>query len=113
MEDFGTIVLTVVVVVAFTALLSWFSWRKRKQSWEGVVTEIGSKRVVRNRLEEDEAPIYDDFVVIRYRTDLGKKGKLSVPTHGFEKYFSGLQVGERLIKESGQDLPRRVDPPKA
>jgi hypothetical protein len=109
MEDVQTTILTVGVVVGFTALLTWFSWRKRAASWAGVVTEISAKQVQRNRQEEDEAPLYEEFIVIRYRTDEGKKGKLTLPGHGYEKFFPGLAVGDRLVKEAGQDLPGRVD----
>lgn len=109
MEGAQTIILTVVVVLGFTAVLTWFSWRKRAASWEGVVTEIRSKRVERNRGEEDQTPIYDDLLVIRYRTDGGQKGKLTVPEYGFRKHFPDLEPGHRLVKESGQDLPRRAD----
>lgn len=108
MENLGTIVLTVVVVVAFTALLTYFSWRKNKQSWEGVVTELKTKRIERNRMEEDQPALYDEHVVIHYRTDAGGRGKFSLPQYHFDKHYPGLQVGERLSKVSGEDLPRRV-----
>jgi len=105
MEDAQSIILTVVVVVGFTALLTWHSFRKKAQSWGGLVTEIAGKQVCTNSLEEDEPATYESYVVIRYRTDEGKRGKLSLRKHAFDQLYSGLAVGDRLRKDSGEYMP--------
>lgn len=74
--------------------------RKRGKAWKAVVTDI-------RRLQDfDDEQADQDYVVIRYRTDAGKKGKLQLDSFGFAQRYASLEVGDRLIKEPGQDYPR-------
>ncbi len=107
MEDLGTLFLTVVVVVVFTAFLSLRQRRKTAAAWQATVTRIEKKRIERNRLE-DEPALYDEQIWIRYRTDAGKKGKVQLPSQVFEERYAGLKEGDRLNKSPGEDFPERI-----
>ena len=98
---------TIVVVVAFTALLAFFSMKKRNASWQGQVTEI-TERKVRTSENSDQSVNWERAVDIRYRTDEGKKGKFTVPQHAFAQEYAGLAPGDRLIKEKGVYFPRKA-----
>ncbi len=109
MGSMGEILLTVVVVVGFTAILTLFQRRKQASSWQGTVTKIEQKQIERNRLEDGPA-IYEEQVWIRYRTDGGKRGKLQLTPQQFEQHYAGLVEGCRLNKEAGEALPERLEP---
>lgn len=93
------IVYIVIVVVAFTAILTWIGMRQRAAAWAGVVTDIREHKYMRNEIEEEE-------MIISYRTDAGKNGKLKMNKWAYGQNFADLRVGDRLIKESGQYIPR-------
>jgi len=93
------ILYSVLAFVGLTALLTWISMRQRAAAWSGVVTDIREHSYWKNEVEEEE-------MIVTYRTDAGKKGKLKMNTWAFGQSFPGLQVGDRLIKESGQYTPR-------
>lgn len=90
---------TVVVVVAVTGILTWVSMRQRAAAWSGVVTNIHKHSYMRNETEEEE-------MIISYRTDTGKSGKLKMNSYAYKQTYPDLQVGDRLLKESGQYMPR-------
>ena len=98
MELFGGILLAVVLAV----VIMFFQKKKTKAAWQGVVTKI-----------KEEADYYDDEnnfregqILIHYRTDAGKKGKVRMRRQHFGKMFPGLKAGDRLVKEAGETLPQ-------
>jgi hypothetical protein len=48
------------------------------------------------------------LVIVRYRTDGGRKGKFKLEEGACARYFPGLQAGDRLVKTEDEALPRRV-----
>jgi len=97
---FGGIFLAVVLAV----VIMFFQKKKTKASWQGVVIKI-----------KEEADYYDDEdnfregqILIHYRTDAGKKGKIRMSRGHFGKMFPGLKIGDRLVKQAGEALPRWV-----
>ena len=101
MELFGGILLA----VALTVVIMFFQRKKTKASWQGAVTKI-----------KEEADYYDDEnnfregqVLVHYQTDAGKKGKIRLSRQHFDRVFPGLKVGDRLVKQAGEALPRRAD----
>ncbi len=105
LADVGTIALTVLVVVGFTTLLTWLSWRKRNEAWEGTVTEIRRRQI--NRNSGEKVAVYEERMVVRYRTDTGTKGKFTLPPQALDQRYPGLKTGDRLVKRAGQYLPDR------
>lgn len=92
------IVYTIIVVVAFTAILTFFSMRNKAASWAGAVTDIRRHTYMKNEIEEEE-------IIISYRTDAGKKGKIKLNPHAYNQLYSDLNVGDRLVKKSGEYMP--------
>ncbi|WP_019626128.1 hypothetical protein [Thioalkalivibrio sp. ALJT] len=100
MEDMlgllGGIGLAVVISIALMA----YQKKKRNQAWAGAVTDIRQFEAT----EEDRPG--KEYVRVRYRRDDGKKGKLTLERYQYQQMFPDLKVGDRLIKEVGQDHPR-------
>jgi hypothetical protein len=107
LDNFGQIILVVVVVVAVTAILTWFQARKKGLVWQGTVTQIKHKMVDRNRNEEGSAEL-EEFVAVYYRTDNGKKGKLSFRAREFNQLFPDLKIDDRLDKQAGEYNPKKA-----
>ncbi len=105
MGNIGLIILVVVVVVAFTALLTWFQAKKKAEVWQGTVTKIKHKTI--DRSGTDEPARLEDVVYIHYRTDEGKKGKLQLDKRQFNQQYPDLQVNDRLDKQAGEYMPRK------
>lgn len=104
MEDGMDTVYVVLVVIAVAVVLTLISKRQRDQSWQGTVTDI-SKYTYRRNQDDDQC---EEGRTISYQQDTGKRGKIKVQMPAFQKYFSDLQVGDRLIKEKGEYMPRIV-----
>ena len=92
----------ILVAIALSVVIMLFQKRKKKESWQGVVTKV-----------KEEADYYDDennfregMVVIHYRTDAGKKGKFRLRKNQFGKMFPNLKAGDRLAKQAGEALPQ-------
>lgn len=93
------ILYAIIAFVALTAIFTFFGMRQRAAAWRGVVTDIREHTYWKNEVQEEE-------MIISYRTDAGKKGKLKMNTWAYNQNYAGLQVGDRLVKESGQYMPR-------
>ena len=98
------IVLTILVVVAFSVILTLISMRNRNKSWEGTVTEIKSYTVTSNR--GDDMDHREEGIAIKYQEDSGKRSVLKINMPTFNKFFTALEIGDRLIKKSGEYLPQ-------
>jgi hypothetical protein len=98
------VVYTVAFVIAVTALLTWMSARSRAKGWRGVVTDIQRRTFMKNDVPQEE-------VVIRYRTDSGKPGKLRLDPWSYAKLFAPLAVGDTLVKVPGETGPKKETAP--
>ena len=98
------ILYSVVLFLALTAVLTYFSARKRAKNWRGVVTDIRRRTYMKNEVAQEE-------VVIRYRTDGGKSGKLRLDPWNYEKLYQQLAVGDTLVKTPGEYLPKKESAP--
>ena len=90
----------VIAFVVVTAILTFYSMSKRKQSWSGVVVSVKTKT------ETDQDGNYaQDYLIIKIKLDNGKTIKKKYPKHWFlNKYPNGVDVGDRLRKARGEDL---------
>jgi len=96
------IVYVVLVVIAVSVVLTLVSKRQRDQSWQGTVTDIRSYTYRRNQ-EDDHR---EEGRAISYQQDTGKRGKIKLEMPAYQKYYSDLKVGDRLIKEKGEYTPK-------
>ena len=94
----------ILLAIAIGVVIMMFQKKKIKESWSGVVVKL--KR---------EADYYDDDDnfregdnIIHYKTDTGKKGKIRLRDYDMQRMYPNLKVGDRLLKESGQDYPKVV-----
>lgn len=93
------IVYTVIAVVVVTAIFTYKAMRQRAASWSGEVTKIRKHQWSSDDVDHEE-------MVISYRTDAGKKGKLKLNPFVYNQLFSDLRVGDRLVKTSGEYMPK-------
>jgi hypothetical protein len=96
-----SLVIVILVVVAAAAGLTYVSARRRAKSWSGVVTDIR-----RQTVQNDDA--VENVVVIQYRTDTGTIGNERLPAADFAKTYPTLAVGDRLVKNPGEYLPKKI-----
>jgi len=94
------VALTIIVIVVIILILMLIQKRKVASSWTGTVTAI-DKRTIRKSKHK-----HDHEMVIKYRTDMNKNGKFSIVESAFAQYFPNLQIGDRLVKVSGEYLPK-------
>lgn len=87
-------VLTVLVVIAVTALLSFFSYKKKQESWEG--------ELVKKNHREDQESGKSTYQLIFKTTEGGKK-KLMVN----QATFDSFDIGTKVKKSSGEYLPKK------
>ncbi len=95
-------VYVVIAVIAFSVVLTLISKRRRDQSWEGTVTDI-RKYTYRRNQDDDHS---EEGRAISYRKDSGRRGEIKVEMPAFQMSYSDLRVGDRIIKEKGEYLPR-------
>lgn len=98
------IVYTIVFFCALTALLTWIGIRNKAKGWRGVVTDIQRKTRWNNDVPQE-------VVVIKYRTDAGKSGKLRVDGWNYGRLYQQLVVGDRFVKVPGEPMPKRESAP--
>jgi len=89
------------IIAAVAAIALYHSWKKQT-AWRGTVTGI----------EERPAAGIDgldvkDYVDVYYETDEGRRGRFRIARKKFDRFHSGLQVGDRLIKYPGEVYPRK------
>ena len=92
------------LAIALGVVIMFFQKKKMQASWYGVVTNV-----------KEEADYYDDdnnfqegLIVIHYRTDAGKKGKIRLRKDQFLKMFPDLKTGDRIVKRAGDAFPQQV-----
>ena len=90
----------VIGFVVVTAILLFYSRTKRKQSWSGEVT--GLKTITQT---DQDGNYSEDYLVIKIKLDSGKIIKNKFPKHWFlNKFPNGVHVGDRIVKNSGEDM---------
>ncbi len=100
MEDIVGLIMGIGLAVIIALIVMQMQKRKRGRSWSGVV--IGIRRFN----ETDHSRAARDHVVIKYRTDQGKKGKLHLDDVSYGRLYAKLKIGDRLFKQAGEDYPR-------
>ena len=101
-------VYAIAAFVALTVILTLIGLKQRNSSWQGAVTKLRTYSVDRNKSNDGPAD-YEDWITLYYRTDGGKKGKFDFPKKGFDDIYTGLKVGDRLVKNKGEYYPQKVD----
>ena len=90
-------------VIAFavvTAILTFYSMSKRKQSWSGEVVSVKTKTET-----DQDGNFTEDYLIIKIKLNNGKIIRQKYPKHWFlNKYPNGVDVEDRLNKASGEDL---------
>jgi MFS superfamily sulfate permease-like transporter len=94
------IVYGILLAIGLSVLIMIVQKRKMKESWEGVITKVEKEE------REDDEGIPYTYYHIHYRTEQGKKGKLSLTEYQFNTYFPHIKEGDRLIKETGEMYPK-------
>jgi hypothetical protein len=98
---YAWLLLIFLVGVGFLALLRAV---RRKGHWTGTVVDIKEDSFFCTRYGARPTE-----VVIAYRRDDGKKGKLRLYPGQLDVFFpDGIKVGDRLVKEEGDDMPKVV-----
>lgn len=91
--------LTIIVVVGFTAILTFFSLKKKNEEWKGYL------------LDKKESSYRDDndFVKTTYtlifKTSEGKKKKMNVDIKTFQNFIKD----KKYKKEKGTYLPKEIE----
>ena len=94
--------------VAATVLLTLYTRRKMRARWCGVVEEVKPYRRDRNSGDRDTAAVYEDMVRVRYHTDAGRRGSLTLKKAQFTALFGELRSGDAIAKEPGAYYPRKI-----
>lgn len=103
--DAGELILTIVVVAAVTLALTIWTMRRKASTWSGEVEKV--REISRTRQRDDNAPRTTKYYVqIRARTDAGKRVKVELERHVFQRlYPTGLEPGDRITKKAGEWHP--------
>jgi len=91
----------IILVGLIGGVMLYRSWR-RQQAWRGVVT-----RIVEKPAEGIDGLDVKDHVEIYYRREEGRTGKIRLEKKKFDRFYFGLREGDELIKEAGEDYPRK------
>lgn len=105
----GELALTIVVVAAVTLALTLWTMRRKASTWSGEVETV--REVRRTRQRDENAPRTTKYYVqIRARTDAGKRVKVELEKHVFQRlYPTGLEPGDRITKQAGEWYPTLSD----
>jgi hypothetical protein len=93
------LIIGAVVVIAVSMALIQKS--RTGAEWTGRVESISRKTACREQCAQT-------FVIVRYRTGAGKRGKFELDAGAFARYFPGLKEGDGLVKTAAEGLPRQV-----
>lgn len=91
------------IVIAFAVILTLIQKSRLNAAWSGRVESIGR----RNAYQGGNKRLKLQLVVVRYRTNAGKRGKFELEESAFARYFPDLQAGDGLIKSAREGLPRK------
>ncbi len=88
--------LTIIVVVTFTAILTFFSLKNKNDSWSGFLLEKKKKTY------KDDNDIERNTFTLVFKTDTGKTKKMNVDEVTFNKY----EENKKYVKEKGNYFPK-------
>jgi len=94
--EIGELVLTIVVVVGFTAILTFFAQKQKKSSWTG--------QLIKKRQSYDDETGRTTYKLI-FKTDEGKKKRVQMKS---KQEFDNWEEGENAIKVSGEYFPKKA-----
>jgi hypothetical protein len=92
-------ILVIGAVVAVALAFVLIQKGRMVSAWSGRVESIERKSVCRDECGQT-------LVVVRYRTEAGRRGKFELEAGACARYFPGLKEGDRLIKTEEEALPR-------
>jgi hypothetical protein len=97
-------ILVIGVVIAAAVILTLLQKGRMNAVWSGRVDSI-SRRIV---YQGGNKLLRRQMVVVRYRTNAGKRGKFELEESVFARYFPDLQTDDGLIKSAQEGLPRKA-----
>lgn len=92
----------VIGFIVVTTIFTLLGMRQRNASWQGTVSKIAPYSY------RDAQERHHEGVKVFYKTDTGKRGKLDLNPHAYNQYFADLQVGDRMSKEKGEYIPKKI-----
>lgn len=92
-------VLTVVFVLAVTAIFSFFSFRQKQSSWTGIVVD---KKYTEADTDDDSST--PEKHTVTFKTNMGKKVKVTVSKADYDNY----QIGDTATKTKGSYYPVKI-----
>lgn len=95
----------ILAAIGLSIVIMFFQKRKKQDSWKGTVTKI-KEDLYNPSLYSENNTNFQDYVDVYYRTDRGKKGKIHLYKSQFDSLYSQLKVGDKLIKEAGEEYPK-------
>jgi len=99
----------IMAAVALSIVIMFFQKKKKKSNWSGIVIKIKTKEA--NYNADSEYTSNSDWttqIFIHYKMDSGKKGKIHMAKQHYDKMYSALKVGDKLIKKEGADFPEII-----
>lgn len=99
----------ILLAVALSVVLTLYTRRRTSRTWQGVVEDVRSYRRDRSTSSESVAQ-FESYIQVRYRTDTGRRGKITLKKRQFDAALAGLKPGDRLVKEAGSYYPRKAEP---
>lgn len=108
-EDNMEIFYGIMAAVALSVVIMFFQKKKKQSKWSGSVIKIATKEANYNSDPEyTSANDWTTQIFIHYKMDSGKKGKIHMAKQHYDKMYSALKVGDRLIKKEGADFPEII-----
>ncbi len=104
LEGATLVVVTVAVVLAFTAVLLLYSKRRTAKTWKGSVVKV---RTYQMQKHQDE-PL-KDYTDVHFRTEAGRRVRLKMEKAQYDATCpGGLQTGDRVEKVGGEWWPKKL-----
>ena len=91
--------LTVVFVIAVTAIFSYFSYRQKKSGWTG---ELIDKKYIEADSDDDSSTPEKHILI--FKTNTGKKVKVTVS----KDTYNAFSLGDQASKKSGEYYPKKI-----
>jgi len=108
MNDLPIIIITIALVAVITIVVYFFSRKRMNNSWEGVVEKITKRKKHQNRYGDDLVDIVC-FVTVYCRTTSNSIVSFKTEESNYLSRFAGeLKQGDRLKKEVGEWLPKKI-----
>lgn len=90
------LILTIIFVLGVTAIISFFSFKKKNSTWKGYLSDRKMKMFT------DEDGFSKEEYRLIFTTDDGKKEKLVVS----KDYYNNAVMGKRYVKNKGDWNPQ-------